>query len=59
MVRISKKMQRRHISPRKRRPIDPSLKTGPKKDVLSKGYREHDNAVEGERSSQVFIGKIG
>jgi len=36
----------------------PSEKTGPKKDALPKGYKEHHNAVEGEKASTVFIAKI-
>ena len=53
MTRMSKQGERRHISPK--RPRFPSPKTGPRKDDLAKGYKEHVNAsgVKG-----VFIGKV-
>ncbi len=55
MTRISKKAQRRALSPRKRKA--PSIqKTGPKQDLLPSGFKEHFNALEG--NSSVFIGKI-
>lgn len=56
MVRISKQNQRRNQSPRKRQ--HHSNKTGPKKDLLPKGYKEHANALQGEFASQMFIPKI-
>ena len=52
MTRISKQEQRRNRSPRK--PKMPGKKTGPKKDNLTLGYKEHANAVD---VPQVFIGK--
>jgi len=54
MTRLGKKEERRGISPRKHK--NPSVKTGPKKDNLPKGYKSHDNAFSGEES--VFIPKI-
>ena len=54
MVRISKKAERRAQSPRKRR-YSFAEKTGAKKDNLSKGYKEHENALASET---VFIPKV-
>ncbi len=54
MVRISKQQERRSVSPR--RPTVSGKKTGPKKDNLPNGYKEHTNAAEG--MAQVFIPKI-
>jgi len=55
MTRISKKAQRRAISPRKCK--KPSVnKTGPKKDNLPLGYKPHKNVIQGDTS--FFIGKI-
>lgn len=56
MVRISKQSERRSRSPRKKRA--PSVKTGPKKDHLPLGYKEHVNAIEGDAAQQFFIPKI-
>ena len=56
MVRISKQNQRRAVSRRKHK--KPSEKTGPKKDNLPNGFKEHSNALEGGFSSQIFIPKI-
>lgn len=53
MTRLSKQGERRRQSPRKRKA--PSIKTGPKKDKLSLGYKPHENAVQ---HSTVFIGKV-
>lgn len=53
MVRISKKAERKAQSPR--RPSIAGEKTGPKKDNLPKGFREHTNCGDTER----FIPKIG
>ena len=53
MTRISKQGKRRNISPK--RPKLSSTKTGPKKDLLEKGFKEHANAVE---LSSSFIQKI-
>lgn len=46
MTRMSKQGRRRAVSPRKRKA--PSVKTGPKKDQLPLGYREHANALSTE-----------
>lgn len=54
MTRMSKQGERRARSPRKHR--NPATKTGPRKDALPKGYREHPNAIEGETG--IFIGKV-
>lgn len=43
MTRISKQGKVRAISPRKHKA--PSKKTGPKKDALASGYKEHFNAI--------------
>jgi len=56
MTRMSKQGKRRAVSPR--RPRMPSEKTGPKKDALPKGFKEHGNAVEGDQASSVYIAKI-
>lgn len=56
MVRISKKAERKSQSPRKHRP--PSEKSGPLKDNLPKGFKEHSNSLEGEYGAQAFIPKI-
>jgi hypothetical protein len=56
MVRISKQQERRSRFPRKHRA--PSAKTGPLKDNLVDGFKEHANAVEGDIAKQVFIPKI-
>jgi hypothetical protein len=55
MVRISKK-DRLKRCPRK--PSYGSQKTGPLKDNLSKGYKEHENAFTGKAEQTVFIGKV-
>lgn len=54
MTRIAKKQERRSQSPRKHK--KPSVKSGPKKDKLSLGYKVHANAVSAE--SGCFIPKI-
>lgn len=56
MVRISKQAERRNKFPRKTR--NPSEKTGPLKDNLKKGFKEHSNAVEGDLAKEIFIPKI-
>lgn len=57
MTRMSKQGERRAKSPRRCRA--PSPKTGPKKDQLPKGFKEHSNALEGTSLSQSsFIPKI-
>ena len=54
MTRTSKQEQRRNMSPRKRH-VNLAKKTGPKKDLLEKGYKEHVNALD---ASYAFIPKI-
>jgi len=54
MTRMSKQSERRARSPRKHK--GPSLKTGPKKDKLPLGYKEHANAL-GEQTT-CFIAKV-
>jgi hypothetical protein len=56
MVRISKQSERRGKSPRKCRA--PSDKTGPLKDKLTNGFKEHRNSVEGNLAALAFIPKI-
>lgn len=53
MTRVSKQGRRRAVSPRKHK--TPTVKTGPKKDNLPKGYKPHENAVSD--GMQVFIPK--
>lgn len=54
MTRLSKQARRRMVSPK--RPKTPGPATGPKKDNLAKGFKEHENAASGQ--VQVFIPKI-
>lgn len=54
MTRQSKQGERRATSFRKRQ--KPSPKTGPKKDALPKGFKEHANAAD--ENLQMFIPKI-
>lgn len=56
MVRLSKQTRKRAQCPHKHRP--PSKKTGPLKDALPNGYKEHTNAIGGERSKEMFFPKI-
>lgn len=56
MVRISKQNERRQVSPR--RPSAPRPKTGPLRDKLPLGYKEHVNAIEGQLAAKMFIPKI-
>lgn len=56
MVRISKQAERRNKFPRKRRA--PSAKTGSLKDNLPVGFKELDNALEGDLAKSIFIPKI-
>jgi hypothetical protein len=53
MTRLSKQARRRAVSPR--RPQLPGKKTGPKRDNLPLGFKEHANAVAGEIAKAVFI----
>lgn len=57
MTRMSKQGKKRAVSPR--RPRAPSLKTGPKKDNLTDGFRVHENAAPTELAATRFIPKIG
>lgn len=54
MTRIGKQEERRNRCPRKRK-TSFATKTGPKKDNLNLGFREHLNALE---DTSVFIAKI-
>lgn len=56
MTRMSKKGERRAVSPRRRRA--PGKKTGPKRDALPMGFREHINAVQDGAVQQLFIPKV-
>ena len=56
MVRISKQSERRNRSPHKHRA--PSQKTGPLKDNLPNGFKEHANSLQGDLSGTAFIPKI-
>lgn len=55
MVRICKK-ERLKCCPRK--PKYGAIKTGPIKDNLPKGYKEHDNVFIGKMKVLTFIGKV-
>ena len=54
MTRMSKKAKIKAVCPRKRK-ASFEEKTGSKKDTLSKGFKEHANALE---SKTVFIPKV-
>jgi len=54
MTRVGKQEERRNRCPRKRK-TSFAKKTGPKKDNLNSGYKEHTNALE---DNSVFIAKI-
>ena len=54
MTRTGKQEERRHRYPHKRKA--PAEKTGPRKDNLPLGYKEHENALETEQTT--FIPKI-
>ena len=56
MTRTSKKSERRGICPR--RPRAPQPKTGPKKDNLPDGFKNHTNAAPEEMAKALFIPKI-
>lgn len=56
MTRMSKQMERRAKSPRKRRVLLVE-KTGSKKDNLPLGYKEHLNAIT-TSSANSFISRI-
>ena len=54
MTRIGKQQERRHRYPRKRKSV--CKKTGPLKDNLPLGYKEIQNAYDGEKS--IFIAVV-
>jgi hypothetical protein len=56
MIRISKQEEKRSLSPRRCR--FPSPKTGPLKDKLPLGYKEHANGFQGEKNTTIFIAKV-
>ena len=56
MTRLSKQAERRAVSPRKHK--RPSVKTGPLKDKLPKGYKEQFNALDKKVVENKFIPKI-
>ena len=56
MVRLSKQTRDRQVSFRK--PRKPSVKTGPLKDTLPQGFKEHQNALQDELALTTFIPKI-
>lgn len=56
MTRMSKQGERRAQFPRKTK--DPVPKSGPKKDDLKLGYKEHANAISGAMAQLAFIPKI-
>jgi hypothetical protein len=56
MTRMSKQGERRNTSPRKHRKASP--KTGPRKDNLPKGFKEHANAVDEKVAGTIFVPKV-
>ena len=54
MTRMSKQGERRNKCPKRRRPAF-ATKTGPKKDNLENGFKEHANAIS---EANIFISKI-
>lgn len=57
MTRMSKKSERRNRMPR--RPTLAGEKTGPKKDALRHGYKEHGNGLQGtDLESAAFVAKV-
>jgi len=56
MVRLSKQTRDRSVCPRRTKA--PSAKTGPKKDALKQGFKEHANALGGTLAQSVFIPKL-
>jgi len=56
MTRTSKQGRRRRQSPR--RPKIGAIKTGPKKDKLPQGFKQHENAITNELTQNTFIAKI-
>ena len=56
MTRMSKQGKIRHASPR--RPRLAGQATGPKRDALEFGYKQHENALGSESSQTRFIPKI-
>ncbi|PCI78749.1 hypothetical protein COB21_00175 [Candidatus Aerophobetes bacterium] len=55
MVRISKKDRKKHCP---RKPKIGSIKTGPKKDNLPKGFKEHGNIYVAKTTYPTFVPKI-
>lgn len=53
---MSKKGERRARCPKKNQ--KPALKTGPKKDNLNLGFKEHANVLSGAQAKDSFIAKI-
>lgn len=56
MVRMSKQGEKRARSHHRPRP--PAKKTGPLKQNLANGFKDHPNALEGEQAAAAFIPKI-
>lgn len=56
MVRLSKQTRRRQKS--HKRPKAPAVKTGPLKETLENGYKEHVNALTGDLSKKAYIPRI-
>ena len=56
MTRTSKQEERRARCPKKNKA--PSVKTGPLKDNLPLGYKEHVNAAKEDLGKSIFIAKI-
>ncbi len=56
MVRLSKQTRDRQLCPRRNKA--PAKKTGPQKDNLKLGYKQHPNALEGELANVCYIPKM-
>lgn len=53
MTRMSKQNERRQKSPRKHQRA--GVKTGPRKDKLAHGFKEHANAVAHKSDGVMFV----
>ncbi len=56
MTRLSKQAERRQEFPRKR--VRATAKTGPRKDNLPLGFKQHANAASGDLAAAVFVSKV-
>ena len=56
MTRLSKQAERRQELPRKR--VRATAKTGPRKDNLPLGFKQHANAASGDLAAAVFVSTV-